>query len=168
MVSINKAGVVILIKRCLVLGGLLFGLSSLGNIAFAQGAGGPTQTPAGPFVCTTSTLKGRFATRASGWAPANPMDPSSPLVPFANVSLITFDGQGGLTNAAVNSNNGIIVPGSNPGTYALNEDCTGTMSIAAPVGTLTFYVVVGQRGTEFFTISTVNRSVVTVDGKRVN
>jgi hypothetical protein len=137
-----------------------------GLSAFSQAENGPSKTPAPPFVCTNATLSGGFATRGSGFAPANPMDPASPLVPFANVSLMTFDGEGGLTNAAVNSQNGMIIPGSNPGSYELNSDCTGTMTIAAPVGVLTFYIVVADRGREFFMISTV-RSVVTVEGKRV-
>lgn len=137
-----------------------------GISATAQIADGPTKTPAPPFTCNNATLTGGFATRGSGFAPANPMDPTSPLVPFANVSLMTFDGQGGLTNAAVNSGNGTIVPVNNAGTYELNADCTGTMTIAAPVGVLTFYLVVADRGREFFMISTV-RSVVTVEGSRV-
>lgn len=128
---------------------------------------GPTKSVAPPFTCTNETLIGRFATKGGGSAPANPMDPTSPLVPFANVSLMTFDGAGGLTNATVNSNNGIIIPGSNPGNYELNADCTGTMTIAAPFGALTFYIVVGDRGKQFYMISTVPRSVVTVEGRRV-
>src|SRR5687768_16345030 len=88
-----------------------------GSAATAQDGGTPTKSPAPPFVCSNETLDGRFATRGGGVAPANPMDPASPLVPFSNVSLMTFDGEGGLTNAAVNSNNGSIISGSNPGTY---------------------------------------------------
>lgn len=139
----------------------------LGSTAFGQSIDSPTRTPAAPFTCTNESLSGRFATRASGFAPANPADPTSSLVPFANVSLMTFDGAGGLTNVAVNSNNGMIIPGSNPGTYELNADCTGTMSISAPFGPLTFFIVVADRGREFYSISTVQRSVVTVEGHRV-
>ncbi len=156
-----------LVSRGLVFGGLLMLFASLSPMALAQRSKGPTFTPGPPFNCSNSTLSGRFATRGSGFTPANPFDPASPLVPFANVSLMTFDGEGGLTNAAVNSNNGTIIPGSSPGTYELNGDCTGTLTIAAPVGILTFYLVVADRGTKFFTISTVNRSVVTVEGSRV-
>ena len=132
----------------------------------AQSGEAPTKSAAPPFVCSDQTLTGRFATRASGYAPANPMDPASPLVPFANVSLMTFDGQGGLTNEAVNSNNGTIIPGSNPGSYELEPNCTGTLVISGPFGPLSFYLVVGDRGRELFMISTV-RSVVTVEGVRV-
>jgi hypothetical protein len=126
-----------------------------------------TPIPAPPFICSEDTLSSRYATRASGWAPANPFDPMSPLVPFANVTLMTFDGEGGLVNAATNSANGTILRGTNPGTYTLNEDCRGTVTISTPIGPLTFDLVVANRGTEFFMISTVNRSIITVDGKRV-
>ena len=143
-----------------------FAIVIAGITIAAQSSDGPTKTPAPPFTCNNGTLNGGFATRGSGFAPANPMDPASPLVPFANVSLMTFDGDGGLTNAAVNSGNGTVVPVNNTGTYALNADCTGTMTIAAPVGVLTFYIVVADRGRDFFMISTA-RSVVTVEGSRV-
>jgi hypothetical protein len=139
----------------------------LASAAFGQTIEGPTKTPAPPFVCTNESLAGKFATRGSGFAPANPMDPTSPLAPFANVSQMTFDGEGGLTNAAVNSGNGNIVPVNNIGTYELHADCTGSMTISAPVGVLTFYLVVSDRGKGFYMISTVPRSVVTVEGKRL-
>lgn len=134
--------------------------------AHAQIMEGPTKTPAPPFVCSNETLNGRFATRGSGFAPANPMDPTSPLVPFANVSLMTFGGDGTLTNSATNSLNGIIIPGTAVGTYELNPDCSGTLALGALPGVLTFNIVVAERGTAFYMISTT-RSVVTVEGKRV-
>lgn len=143
---------------------LVIFISAVGTVAQIQET--PTKSPAPPFICTNETLNGRFATRGSGFSPANPMDPTSALVPFANVSLMTFDGEGGLTNAAVNSGNGTIVPVNNTGTYEISADCTGSVTIPAPVGLLTFYLVVADRGREFFMISTV-RSVVTVEGSRV-
>jgi hypothetical protein len=149
------------------IGGYFILLGCLIQITPAQRSEVSRFPPAPPFACSDATLNGRFATRGSGFAPANPMDPTSPLVPFANISLMTFDGEGGLVNVATNSNNGTIVPGISEGTYSLGEDCRGTMIIATLVGVLTFDVVVGSRGTEFYTISTVNRSVVTVEGKRV-
>ena len=139
----------------------------LASAAFGQTIESPKKTPAPPFTCTNESLTGRFATRGSGFAPANPMDPTSPLEPFANVSLMTFDGEGGLMNAAVNSGNGNIVPVNNTGTYELNADCTGSMTISAPIGVLTFYLVVSNRGKGFYMISTVPRSVVTVEGNRL-
>lgn len=137
-----------------------------GGIALAQGTDGPAKSPAPPFVCTNETLNGRFATRGSGFAPANPLDPVSPLVPFANVSLMTFSGDGTLTNSSTNSLNGTIIPGTAAGTYELNPDCSGTLTLNALPGVLTFNIVAAGRGTKFFMIST-NRSVVTVEGKRV-
>jgi hypothetical protein len=81
---------------------------------------------------------------------------------------MTFDGFGNLTNAATVSTNGAISSNVNPGTYTLNSDCTGKMTImiTAPPFQLNFDLVVADQGKEFYTIATIP-SVVTVAGKRV-
>lgn len=143
---------------------LVLSISAVGTVAQISEA--PTKSPAPPFVCTNETLNGGFATRGSGIVPANPMDPTSTLVPFANVSLMTFGGDGTLTNSSTNSANGTIILGTAVGTYELNADCSGTLTLGAVPGVLTFNIVVAERGKAFYMIST-NRSVVTVEGKRV-
>jgi hypothetical protein len=118
------------------------------------------------FKCSNATLEGRYATRGDGFIPGGP--PPAPLVPFATVSLMTFDGSGNLTNAVTTSANGVISSSVNSGTYSVNEDCTGemTINIPAPPFQLNFDLVIADKGKEFYTISTTP-SVVTVGGKRV-
>ncbi len=118
------------------------------------------------FRCSNATLEGRYATRGDGFVPGGP--PPAPLVPFATVSLMTLDGSGNLTNAVTTSANGVISSGINSGTYIVNRDCTGKMTIMipAPPFQLSFDLVVADRGKEFYTIATTP-SVVTVAGKRV-
>jgi hypothetical protein len=81
---------------------------------------------------------------------------------------MTLDGFGNLTNASTASNNGVIESGIRTGTYTVNRDCTGKMTIVipAPPFHLNFDLVVADRGEEFFLIGTTP-SVVTVAGKRV-
>jgi hypothetical protein len=81
---------------------------------------------------------------------------------------MTFDGSGNLTNAVTTSANGVISSSVNSGTYSVNEDCTGemTINIPAPPFQLNFDLVIADKGKEFYTISTTP-SVVTVGGKRV-
>lgn len=121
------------------------------------------------FHCTNGTLVGRYATKGDGVVPGGP--PPAPMVPFAIVSLMTLenlDGSGRLTNAATSSTNGVIESGIRFGTYTLNDDCTGKMTIMipAPPFQLNFDLVVADQGNEFYAIATTP-SVVTVAGKRV-
>jgi len=118
------------------------------------------------FRCSNRTLTGRYATRGDGFVPGGP--PPAPLVPFAVVSLMTLDGFGNLTNASTASNNGVIESGIRTGTYTVNDDCTGKMTIMipAPPFHLNFDLVVADRGKEFYLIGTTP-SVVTVTGKQV-
>ena len=142
----------------LVLLALLPGLTARGQTAVA-----PNKSPAPPpFVCSNETLNGRFATRGSGLAQKNWLGPGEPLFPFANVSLMTFDGAGGLTSAGVSSRDGWSFRESGSGTYELKADCTGEMI----VGGFFFYLVVAERGTQFYMIS-MDLSVLTVEGRRV-
>lgn len=118
------------------------------------------------FKCRNETLEGRYATRGDGVIPSGP--PPAPMVPFATVSLMTLDGSGNLSNAVTTSANGVIASNVNSGTYTINEDCTGEMSINIPVPPfhLTFDLVIVDKGKEFYSIATTP-SVVTVGAKRV-
>ena len=153
---------------------LVVGISTIGNrVNFARTAQAQEETksdadgfPSERFGCSNATLTGRYATRGAGFVPSGP--PPAPMVPFATVSLMTFDGRGSLSNAVTVSNNGMIMSNIDSGTYTLNADCRGTMTIMipAPPFQLNFNLVVADRGKEFYLISTTP-SVVTVGGKRV-
>src|SRR5215204_2763790 len=80
------------------------------------------------FVCDNETLEGRYAGIGNGFA----APPGNPLLPFASLSLMTLDGAGNLTHKVTRSNGGNISRGNDVGTYTVNADCTGTMTIATP------------------------------------
>jgi hypothetical protein len=121
-------------------------------------------------VCSEATLRGKFAVVGDGFVPNGA--PGTPMVPFANVSLMTLDGDGALTNKITVSRNGQISENFDSGTYTVNSDCTGTMSITIPTPPyqLTFNLVVadlqGTQGKEFYFIATTY-SVVTHRAKRI-
>jgi hypothetical protein len=123
------------------------------------------------FNCSNATLSGKYAVLGSGFVPNGP--PPAPWVPFAIASLMTMDGEGGLTNKVTVSRNGQISRNFDTGTYTVNEDCTGTMTINIPTAPfqLTFDLVVsdfqGNQGSEFYLIATTN-SVVTHTAKRTS
>lgn len=118
------------------------------------------------FRCSDNTLRGRYAVRGEGWVPNGP--PGTPMVPFANVSLMTLDGSGGLINDITVSRNGQISRNVDPGTYSIEDNCKGTMTVNIPTPPfqLTFDLVVADAGRKFVFIATTP-SVVTHEGQRL-
>lgn len=152
---------------------LMGGASLVGNrldvtrTAQARGATKTAQaSPQGQYHCSNETLAGRYAVKGGGFVRFGP--PTAPMVPFATVSLVTMDGAGGLSNQITRSINGTISSEVVPGSYTVNADCTGTMTI----GSLTFDLVVADlqgagQGKEFYFIATTNGGVVTSSAKRI-
>jgi len=165
------------LKRTIILtvGGLMFiGLLTMG-ISTAQ-AQEETESifpqPQRHFRCSNETLAGRYAVIGDGFVTAGA--PPAPLVPFATVSLMTLDGWGNLSNKVTRSINGQISRGVDSGTYTVNADCTGTITIATPNPPfqLTFDLVVAdlqgaRQGKEFYIIATTPGGVVTSTAKRI-
>ncbi|WP_429585377.1 hypothetical protein [Paraburkholderia youngii] len=91
-------------------------------------------------LCSKATLKGPYGFIGHGEIlglldSTNTLHPfTSPLI-YDDVALVTFDGSGGFTRTDVGNINGVPKAGSttfNPhqtGTYTVNSDCTGTMSV---------------------------------------
>jgi hypothetical protein len=123
------------------------------------------------FNCSESTLSGKYAVLGSGFVPNGA--PPAPMVPFAITSLMTMDGEGGLTNKVTVNRNGQVARNFDTGTYTVNEDCTGTMTINIPTAPfqLTFDLVIsdfhGNQGSELYFIQT-GGSVVTHTAKRIS
>jgi len=101
------------------------------TVATALALGMVSKALAADNVCSNATLKGTFAFTSTGFITA----PPALAGPFAIVGAQTFDGNGTLTAAATVSQNGNIIPVSIAGTYAVNPDCTGTLTAQiSPVG----------------------------------
>jgi hypothetical protein len=117
------------------------------------------------FKCGDATLTGRYSFAGHGFAfsPA-----SNAYAPFAVSGLMTFDGAGGLTDQATANNNGTVISEVNPGTYTVNEDCTGTLTVMVPFPPyqLTHALYIADKGNEFYLVTT-SRTVVTLAGKRL-
>jgi hypothetical protein len=148
----------IFLLGALVVGGSYFGAKDLTAHAQNDGSG---------FPCSNQTLKGRYGMKGEGLVPGGP--PPAPLVPFAMVGIETLDGEGNLTDAATISLNGVVASNVNPGTYNVNEDCTGTytVTISVPPFQISHRLVVVDKGKEFYLIGTQN-SVLTFAAKRLD
>ena len=116
-------------------------------------------------ACTDSTIKGDYAFTIHGQI----LTPNGPLL-VAGIAKTTFDGDGNLTQVDAVAVNGSIAEVWRPGTgtYTLNPDCTGTMTLInegqAP---LRLAIVVSQSGNVIHTVVTNLGRAVTSDAERV-
>lgn len=107
-----------------------------------------------PINCGNATLEGRYAVIGGGFIPGGA--PPAPLVPDAHMSLMTLDGAGNLTDRVTLSGNGEVSREVAQGTYTINADCRGelTIQIPGPPFQLTWDLVVADlqgaaKGKEF-------------------
>jgi hypothetical protein len=78
--------------------------------------------------CSKATLQGSFGYSSTGTLLDSYVPP--PFAgPFGEVGRQTFDGKGHTSATATTSSNGNIQPVTIEGTYTVNPDCTGTMTV---------------------------------------
>ena len=112
--------------------------------------------------CSNASLVDSFGFTGTGTV----FDPSASL--FAQVGRQTFDGKGNTEATATTSVNGASFPVTIKGTYTVNPDCTGFLTLhVSPVGiTVHADFVIVSDGEEFRAIVTDPGSVVTVVAKK--
>jgi len=134
-------------KRTIVLSGLL--IATAGGSALAN--------------CSTDTLSGQYATKSLG-SVVGVFDSAGTLHPLATPQLVSgvgqvdFDGSGSFTRIDVAVSSGNVVGAPTPltdtgfrtgqsGTYSVDADCTGVVSLTVPGGTqIDFAIVVADNG----------------------
>ncbi len=105
--------------------------------------------------CSNATLRGSFGYTSTGTL----LDAYAPppfAGPFAEVGRQTFDGKGNTDATATLSANGNISKVTIQGTYAVNPDCTGSLTLnVSPLGvTVHAHFVIDDDGAEFRAIVT--------------
>lgn len=90
--------------------------------------------------CSNATLKGTFTHMGFGFQTPS----ATTSTPFGGLGTQFFDGNGGVTGETIGSNNGTIFGGSFKGTYTVNSDCTGIITVQRPNGTIakTYFVLI--------------------------
>ena len=78
--------------------------------------------------CSKATLSGSFGYSSTGTL-LDSYVPAPSAGPFGEVGRQTFDGKGNTSAIAVTSSNGNIAPVTIEGTYTVNADCTGSMTL---------------------------------------
>jgi hypothetical protein len=112
-------------------------------------------------VCSNASLLGSFGYTSIGTLlPANAPPPFAG--PYAEVGRQTFDGKGNTDATGSLSANGNIVKVTIQGTYTVNPDCTGSMTLAvSPLGATAHYdLVIDNNGEGFRAICIDSGAVV--------
>ena len=87
--------------------------------------------------CSTVSLLGTFSRIDTGTVLMAPV--AAAVGPIALIGTFTFDGSGNVTGATVSSQNGNIGQGTQTGTYTVNPDCTGTITVLGSSGRTSHY-----------------------------
>jgi hypothetical protein len=105
--------------------------------------------------CSNATLNGSFGYTSTGTLLPSYV-PAPFFGPFAEVGRQTFDGNGHTEATATTSSNGNIVPVTIEGTYSVNKDCTGSMTVnVSPFGSVVHAdFVIDDHGAEIRAIGT--------------
>ena len=121
-----------------------------------------------------SSLNGSYTDSSSGFFPISPGGPPRPVPigaygPFYSAGLWTFDGAGGVTGLLVFNFGGGFIFGENwdlslTGTYTVNADGTGTMTLA---GLHRSHFVIGAGGNELKYIGTDPDTGIITSGSMV-
>ena len=117
--------------------------------------------------CSNATLTGSYGFKQDGFDNNGKRDPRlGNEIPFANVGVVTFDGVGNLsvTTTFVFNGGGGQPFGPATGTYTVNSDCTGTITV--PDAGVHFNIVTVGGGAEFFGIQTDTGTTNTIDAKK--
>jgi hypothetical protein len=116
--------------------------------------------------CSNATLQGTYAYTSTGTI-TSPPDLAGPI---AEVGAETFDGKGGTAATATLSSDGTILQLTITGTYLVNPDCTGTMTlqVVSPFqATIDVFFVVDNGGDEFQGMETDSGFVITRVARRL-
>jgi len=115
--------------------------------------------------CTSSIIKGTYAFTVHGQI----LTPNGPVL-IDGITKTTFDGDGELTQLSAVAINGNIplVWSPSTGTYTVNADCTGTMTLISAVQPpLHFAILISQSGNHIHTVVTDPGFAATSDAERV-
>ncbi|MEW6207828.1 MAG: hypothetical protein AB1631_05635 [Acidobacteriota bacterium] len=116
--------------------------------------------------CSNSTLNGsyRYIFNGNGFATAAaPPRPTGATAPFAAAGIVTFNGDGTLSGADTASLVGTILNRAYTGTYTVNADCSGFISLdfySPFTGSGPANIVVAPDGSEMLFINTIQGATV--------
>ncbi len=117
-------------------------------------------------VCSDSTIRGTYAFTLHGTI----FLPDGSTLLIDGIAKQTYDGDGNMTQVDAVATNGVLTPGwrSGTGTYSVNSDCTGTLTIMIPgLSDLHVQFIVAQSGNTIHQVVTDPGVATTGDGERL-
>ena len=98
-------------------------------------------------TCSLASLKGTYATHAQGTiiAPLGSPFPSAPF-PFGEAGIITLNGKGQHSGKTTVNLGGVVLQPTFSGTYTVNPDCTGTITVQSSAGFVLHDAIIVTRG----------------------
>jgi hypothetical protein len=138
-------------KRMII---IITALMFLGGIEFAPSAHAAGQ-------CGLQTVGGSYGTLISGSLLGLPLG-------GASVGVVNFNGAGSVTGSDVGSLNGAVFPANFTGSYTVDADCTGTMTVIFDNGfTGTHRILIVDNGREIRSLVTLPGAAITGIFKRI-
>ena len=127
----------------------------VGSMLLMFAALAPAQEPSGERkVCSNASLKGSFGYTSTGTL-LETFVPPPYAGPFAEVGRQIFDGKGKTdATGTLSANGNIFSKVTFEGTYAVNLDCTGSMTLSSSLGVSHADFVIDDDGTELRLIFT--------------
>jgi len=108
--------------------------------------------------CSNASLSGTYAYSGQGFGEVTPEISSAGFAPFAQTGLAVYDGNGHITSGtftySTTTTNGGSVRGTFTGTYAINADCSGTVTTDLGDGTLFHFDLIVQTPSTYTLINT--------------
>ena len=148
----------------------LFGIGvclRAGRLSIGSTANGAQADESSRRSCSLETIEGSYGISTTGSIVS-----AGPIGLVADVGVITFDGDGGVSQTTTVSLNGMIVENrtSLSGSYMVNPDCTGDISVMLPGPngpiTSTSNMVIVDHGKQLLTINTGTGRVLAGTAKR--
>jgi len=116
--------------------------------------------------CSDSTIRGTYAFTLHGTI----FLPDGTTLLVDGIAKQTYDGKGNMTQVDAVATNGVLTPGwrSGTGTYSVDSDCTGTLTIFVPgLPDLHLQFIVAQSGNTIHQVVTDPGIATTAEGERL-
>jgi len=84
--------------------------------------------------CSLTTLKGTYSVQGQGTVVAQLPGFPAPPFPFGEIAIDFIDGAGNISGNFTANVDGAVVSGTVVGTYTVNPNCTGTISLLTNLG----------------------------------
>jgi hypothetical protein len=135
-------------------------------LMFALVVAASSAVTARALVCNNATIRGTYAYTIHGQV----FIPNGPTLLIDGLARTTFDGEGNLTELDAVAANGNLTPGwvLNTGTYSVNPDCTGTITVTnGNQPEIHLQILVAQSGNKIHEMVIDPGFATTSDGERI-